>query len=320
MIQDKLSMHSLNRFALSAAALVLVAASGYAAQSITEITLPGTGIFPESITSTPDGTLIAGSLGHGNVLRIAPGSSKVDEWIKAGTGGLNQVLGVYADAKGKTLWVCSNNLANKGEATAAMAFDLKTGAVKGTYVLPGDGTLCNDIAVAADGIAYFTDTRQGSVVMLKPGAKTLEIAAKDPLLAGADGLAFGEKTILYVNSVTAGKLLRLDLGPDGKSKTVVELKLSRPLDRPDGMRAIGKNRLLLAENSGKMDIVTFQGAGLQNAVVTTIKEGLVMTPGVTATRGMAWIVEGKLPYMNDPAYKDKDPGLFKLYAVPLPKN
>jgi hypothetical protein len=74
------------------------------------------------------------------------------------------------------------------------------------------------------------------------------------------------------------------------------------------------------ENSGKMDIITFDGAGLQNAVVKTIKEGLVMTPAVTATRGMAWVVEGKLPYMNDAAYKDKDPGLFKLYAVPLPKN
>jgi hypothetical protein len=156
--------------------------------------------------------------------------------------------------------------------------------------------------------------------MLKPGGKSLEIAAKDPLLAGADGLAFGDTAILYVNSVTTGKLLRLDLGPDGKSKNVVELKLSRPLDRPDGMRAIGKNRLLLAENSGKMSIVTFEGPGMQNAAVKTIKEGLESTPGVTATRGMAWIVEGKLNYRNDPAFKDKDPGLFKMYAVPLPKN
>jgi sugar lactone lactonase YvrE len=305
--------------ALSAAALILIAGAGYAAP-ITEITLPGTRIFPESITSLSDGTLIIGSLGHGNVSRIAPGTTTVEEWIKPGTGGLNQILGVYADEKGKTLWVCSNNLANKGEATAAMAFDLKTGTPKGTYVLPGDGTLCNDIAVATDGTSYFTDTRQGSVLMLKPGAKTLEIAAKDPLLAGADGLAFGEKTILYVNSVTAGKLLRLDLGPDGKAKTVVELKLSRPIERPDGMRAIGKNRLLLAENSGKMSIVTFEGDGLHNAVVTTIKDGLEMTPAVTATRGQAWIIEGKLPYMNDAAYKDKDPGTFKMYAVPLPKK
>jgi len=305
--------------ALSAAALILIAGAGYAAP-ITEITLPGTRIFPESITSLSDGTLIIGSLGHGNVSRIAPRTTTVEEWIKPGTGGLNQILGVYADEKGKTLWVCSNNLANKGEATAAMAFDLKTGTPKGTYVLPGDGTLCNDIAVATDGTSYFTDTRQGSVLMLKPGAKTLEIAAKDPLLAGADGLAFGEKTILYVNSVTAGKLLRLDLGPDGKAKTVVELKLSRPIERPDGMRAIGKNRLLLAENSGKMSIVTFEGDGLHNAVVTTIKDGLEMTPAVTATRGQAWIIEGKLPYMNDAAYKDKDPGTFKMYAVPLPKK
>jgi sugar lactone lactonase YvrE len=297
--------------------LILVAAASYAAQPITEITLPGTLVFPESITSTADGTLIVGSLGHGNVSRIAPGKTTAEEWIKAGTGGLNQVLGVYADEKGKTLWVCSNKMDANGEATSVKAFDLKTGAIKGTYPLPGDGTLCNDIAVAADGTAYITDTRQGSVVMLKPGAKDLEIAAKDPLLAGADGLAFGEKNILYVNSVTAGKLLRVNLGLDGKSKSVTDLKLSRPLERPDGMRAIGKNRMLLAENSGKMDIVTFEGG---NATIKTIKEGLESTPAVTATRGMAWIVEGKLNYRNDPAFKGKDPGMFKMYAIPLPKN
>jgi sugar lactone lactonase YvrE len=311
---------NLDRSARSVGVLILMAASVYAAESITEITLPGTRIFPESITSTPDGTLFVGSLGHGNVLRIAPGTAQVEEWIKPGTSGLNQILGVYADEKGKALWVCSNNLQGKGEPTAAMAFDLKTGAAKGTYVLPGDGTLCNDIAVSSDGTAYITDTRQASVDMLKPGAKTLEVAAKDPLLAGADGLAFGEKNVLYVNSVTAGKLLRVDLGPDGKSKSVTELKLSQALDRPDGMRAIGKNRLLLAENSGNMDIVTFSGPSGQNAEIKTIKEGLESTPAVTATRGMAWIAEGKLNYRSDGEFKDKDPGTFKIYAVPLPKK
>jgi sugar lactone lactonase YvrE len=310
----------LHQCTLRAPALLFQAASAYAAPPVTEITLPGTRVFPESITSTADGTLIVGSLGHGNVSRIAPGKTMAEEWIKPGTGGLNQVLGVFADEKGKTLWVCSNNLDKKGEATAVKAFDLKSGAPKGTYPLPGADALCNDIAVSADGTAYVADTRQASVLMLKRGAKALEIAAQDPLLAGADGLAFGEKTILYVNSVTAGKLLRLDLAPDGKAKSVTDLKLSRPLERPDGMRAIGRNRLLLAENSGKMDIVTFAGPGLQNAVIKTIKEGLESTPGVTATRGMAWIVEGKLNYRNDPAFKDKDPGLFKMFAVPLPKN
>ena len=189
------------------------------------ITLPGARVFPESITSTADGTLIVGSLGHGNVLRIAPGKTTAEEWIKPGAGGLNGVLGVYADEKGKLLWVCSNNLENKGEATSVKTFDLKTGALKGTYPLPGEGPLCNDVAVGADGAAYIADTRLASVLMLKPGAKALEVIAKDPLLAGADGLAFGDKSTLYVNSVMTGKLLRLELGPDGKSKRIVDLKL-----------------------------------------------------------------------------------------------
>src|SRR5580698_11306886 len=99
--------------------VVLALAVGiHAAQSTTEITLPGTRVFPESLTSLSDGTLIIGSLGHGNVLRIAPGKTLAEEWIKPGTGGLNGVLGVFADEKSKTLWVCSNNLDNKGEATS----------------------------------------------------------------------------------------------------------------------------------------------------------------------------------------------------------
>jgi hypothetical protein len=80
------------------------------------------------------------------------------------------------------------------------------------------------------------------------------------------------------------------------------------------MRAIGKNRLLLAENAGKMDIITIEG---QNAVVKTIKSGLDGTTAVTATRGMAWIVEGKLEYRDAPK---KDPGTFKMYAMPIPKG
>jgi sugar lactone lactonase YvrE len=308
--------------AMAAMALIGIAAGAYAAEKITEITLPGTRVFPESMTSTPDGTLIVGSLGHGYVLRIAPGQTNAVEWIKPGTNGLNTVLGVYADERNKLLWVCSDKLGPTGEAPAVKTFDLKTGEPKGSYAMPGDPAmaLCNDIAVGTDRTAYVTDTRQNSVLMLKPGASALEIAAKDPLLAGADGVAFGDKTILYVNSVTAGKLLRLDLGADGKATKITDLTVPRKLDRPDGMRAIGKERLLLAENSGMMSVVTFSGADLQTVALTTLKQVDASTPGVTATKGMAWVVEGKLNYIQDPALHDKDPGTFKMYAVPLPKK
>lgn len=59
-------------------ALLALAVGVYAAETRTEITLPGTRVFPESITSTSDGTLIVGSLGHGNVMRIAPGKTTAE--------------------------------------------------------------------------------------------------------------------------------------------------------------------------------------------------------------------------------------------------
>ena len=73
------------------AVLLAFGAVAWAAPAVTEITLPGTLVFPESITSTSDGTLIVGSLGHGNILRIAPGKNVATEWIKPGAGGLNDV-------------------------------------------------------------------------------------------------------------------------------------------------------------------------------------------------------------------------------------
>lgn len=302
---------------LVVSAIAAVAATAPAAQ-LTQVTLPGARVFPESITSTSDGALIVGSFGHGDVLRIArPGKTDAVEFIKAGANGLNTVLGVFADEKNKLLWVCSNKLGTAGDPTAVKTFDLKTGEPKDSYALPGDRTLCNDIAVAPDGTAYVTDTFGGAVDMLKPGAKALETAAKDPLLAGADGLAFGNATTLYVNSVTANKIVRVTLGPDGKSTGVTDLKLPRALDRPDGMRAVGKGRFLLAENSGNMSLFTVDG---DTVMLTTLKEVSASTPAVTATKGMAWVAEGKLNYVQDPAMKDKDPGTFSIYAVPLPKR
>jgi len=302
----------------STAILAFTAITALAAAPVTEITLPGTRIFPESLTSMRDGTLIIGSLEQAYVSRIAPGKTAAEIFIQPHAAGMKYVLGVYADEKNKTLWVCSDNLDNLAAPEASLnAFDLITGVHKASYSLPGTPALCNDVTVSSSGIAYVSDTHQDSVWMLRPGAKEIENAAKDPLLKGIDGLAFGDENVLYANSFFTGKFLRVDMGTDGKSKKVTELKLSRPLDRPDGMRTISKNRLLMAENSGKMDIVTFEGPDLQNVLITTIKEGLLPTMGVTPARGMAWIAEGK--NRHDPAYKDHDPGPFKLYAVPLPK-
>src|SRR6185312_1457799 len=271
-------------------------------------------LVPESITSLQDGTIILGSV-PGGVYKIKPGETEAKPFVAREGNGFTTVLGVFADEKANTLWVC-----NTGPG-ALKAFDLRTGMAKGSYPMPA-GAVCNDIAVADNGTAYASDTSGAKLFMLKKGATMLEQAAADPLLAGVDGLAFGDRNTLYVNSVTANKLIRLDLGPDGKSTKVTELKLSGPLGAPDGLRAIGKNRFVQSENGnaaragGRLALITVDPK-TNMATITTLKDGMLATPATTATKGMAWVCEGKQDYRNG-ANKGKDPAPFKLYAVKIP--
>jgi sugar lactone lactonase YvrE len=287
----------------------------FAAEKITEISInQPKDLFPESITSLKDGTIILGSV-PGGIYKMKPGEKEPKPFISREGNGFTTVLGVLADEKAKTLWVCNTNPG------ILKAFDLGTGSAKGSYPMPA-GAVCNDIAVADNGTAYASDTAGAKLFMLKKGSTALEQAAADQLLAGVDGLAFGDKNTLYVNSVTANKLIRLDLGPDGKSTKVTDLKLSGVLGAPDGMRTIGKNKFVQAENGnaaragGRLALVTVDPK-TNTATITTLKEGMQATPATTATKGMAWVVEGKQDYRNG-KNKGQDPTPFKLYAVKLP--
>src|SRR5688572_19168362 len=76
-----------------------------------EISIPGTQVVPESITSTADGTLYIGSVGKAQIYRVPPGAATAEVFIQPGTGGMNQIFGVLADEGSGTLWACSNLLA-----------------------------------------------------------------------------------------------------------------------------------------------------------------------------------------------------------------
>jgi sugar lactone lactonase YvrE len=290
------------------------AAIGLSAASLTEVTIHEDKPFPESLSSTSDGSLYIGSLAKGEVLKAAKGAATAEVWIKPGTNGLQRVLGVLADPKSGTLWVCSSKLPPQGAPTALKSFDLKTGAVKGSYDFPGDNTLCNDIAIGPDGTAYATDTIVGSILRLKKGAAALDVWAKDAKLAGIDGIAFGDNSTIYINTVTTGHLFRIPVGKDGAAGAIAQIQPSQELSRPDGMRPLGKNEFLLIEGAGRLDHVTVNG---DNAKIEVLKDGFNGPTAVTRVGDTAWVLEGKLNYMQDPKLKDQDPGPFKVYAVPF---
>jgi hypothetical protein len=294
-------------------ALMLIIAAGGVASAQTA-SVPDKS-FPESLTSTKDGTLYAGSFNLGGVVKVTPGG-KPEQFIKPGTNGSRSVLGVLADEKSGILYVCSNDITGFGvpgpgdaKGTWLKTFDLATGAPKGSFAFKDEKSLCNDIVVGSDGTAY----------SLKPGGTALEAWSTDPALApakdgvGLDGIAVGADGNLYVTTFIPAKLFRIAV-KDGKAGAVTELKPSRAIDHADAMRAFGDSFLLI-EGGGRLDKVTVKG---DEATIETIKDGLTEPVSVTQVGNTGWVAEGKLSYIIG-ENKGKDPGPFELKAVALPK-
>ena len=282
---------------LTALALSLVLPLAAVAAAPDEIRIPGTGIFPESLTSTKDGSVYIGSIGRGMVFRAKAGADTAEPFIAAGSAGLLQVFGVFADERQRTLWVCSNQINTPpGQAqppSALHAFDLKTGAPKGRYEFPKGG-MCNDIVAASDGTVYATDTPGMQVLRLKKGAKALEVwaghGAFGPAGGVLDGITLVDKRVV-VNTLATSRLFTIEVAKDGSAGTITELKLTRQVVRPDGMRALDNHSFLSTDGTGKVVRVTlFENIGS----VHTLKEGFDGIVAVTPVGKDAYALEGQL--------------------------
>lgn len=293
------------------------------------IDLPGERAFPENLTIAPDGTAYVGSL-SGGVWRVALDKGTVTPWIKPGGGGTSSVFGVLADPVNGLLWVCSNDLSAAGVAvegadkgSTVKGFDLKSGAVRVSLALPGAQTFCNDMAVAQDGTLYVTNTNPSHILRWRKGADALEMWLADPALGagqgggGLDGIAIGADGNLYVNNFQSHMFARVAVKPDGGAGAVTPLKTSRPLDTPDGLRAIGGMRFVQAEASGKVALLTVAGDA---ATVETLAEVPAPT-GVAVHGDTLWYVRGEPGYVFNPSLRGKTPPLpFQVAPVALKKS
>jgi sugar lactone lactonase YvrE len=289
------------------------------------ITLPGDRVFPENISSDKAGNIYVGNLGAGGVFRIKPNSTVVESWIAPGAYGSNGVLGVLADERSNTLWVCSNALKEVGidiaggdSISSLKGFDLKTGQGKISVPLPTTPSFCNDIAIGPDGSAFVSNSSSAEILRLAPNAKALEIWFSDPGLqpkdgTGLDGLAFGDDGSLYVDRYDPGDIYRIEV-KGGKAGKATKLQTSRTLVNTDAIRPLGNNRFLLVEGGGRVDRMTIKG---DSAIVETLKDGFDTPTGATRVGNVVWVSEAQFGFLFDPAKKGQKPAPFRIYPVPL---
>ena len=274
------------------------------AASAAEIVVGDVKSQPESLTVAPGGVLIVGSASSPFIYRVRSGATSAEKFIDAsGAGSGTFFLGVLSDLSSNTLWACQltpvPNTVPAKRHTELRSFDLSTGAPKTKWVLPGDNTTCNDMALGPDKALYFTDTATGRIYRLQAGASTAELYLEHRTLMGVDGITFLDGT-MYVNNVTFNKLYRIPVDASGKPSTPVDIWMDQPVLGPDGMRA-ANGKLFVAENGGgKISMLTIHG---DKASVTVLKQGLQTPTGVEPASGTLWFTEravGKAESMPAP--------------------
>jgi sugar lactone lactonase YvrE len=300
-----------------AAALAWV---GGAAAAQSDITINGSRVHPESITSDAAGNIYTGSTG-GTVYRAEAGKTTAEPWIvPSAQNGLTSLFGVLADDRHGLLWVCNNppfgGPPQPGAKSSLKAFDLATGQLSASYDLPGEGPFaCNDIAVAPDGTTFATETAGGRIFALAPRANELTLFAASADLVGIDGIAFAEDGAMYINNVRQNTMQRVNRTGHAFTDLTL-LTLSQPIAGPDGLRHVSGNRFLQAEGQGNR--VTYVDIEGDKATITPVKTGLESSPGVTRVGQTGYATEGKINYLFDPALRDKSPDPFIIRAFPLP--
>ena len=171
--------------------------------------LPDPDLLPEALAWDGAGaSWIVGSLAKRRLIRVRQNASVTDFLSRED---LLRVVGIHADSARAMLWFATwaprvHAVGPDNEpitATRLFRCDLRTGQVLRRYIPPDSGTshLFNDLAIAANGDVYITDTQQAWVYRISAEVDSLEVFLRpDPdHFSGANGivLAPGDRT-LYV--------------------------------------------------------------------------------------------------------------------------
>lgn len=192
---------------------------------------------------TGDGKLLAVDQ-QGNVSTFASG------------GGLRQILGIKVDAARRLLWLVSGRYPEPdapadGGTGGIRAYNVDSGEIVTTIEVDERPILhgFNDLALAADGTVYVTDTNRNSVYKLVPGGKTLELLLQDRRMTFPNGIVLTpDQRTLYVTHVEG--ISAIDVGTG--SRKLLPVPADASVNSIDGL-LLHQGQLYAVQNSPYLD-------------------------------------------------------------------
>jgi len=114
---------------------------------------------------------------------------------------LDAILGLAVDGMRAHLYAVSTNgfeaSAKSERRNAIVCYDLKDGRLTNRFAAP-EAMQLNDLAIAADGTVYTTDSASGTIFRKKPDEKTLTKFGETGAVRGANGIALSSDGMLFV--------------------------------------------------------------------------------------------------------------------------
>jgi sugar lactone lactonase YvrE len=270
--------------------------------------VPEPGLIPEGIAWDPVGRhFYVGSLAREKIVRVSP-EGRAFDFVPSGRDGLWTVLGLRVDPKRRLLWAASAADGREGKAAGSsglFAFELESGKLHERHLVDGQSgkRLFNDIAVAATGAVFVTDSEAGSILRLAPGSGRLDTLSPAGSFVYPNGIALdAAESKLYVADFARGI-------------SIVEIATgkARPLPHPravtlhsvDGLYA-HRGGLVAIQNGPGMERVVFFALDAAGDKVTdlSVLEGrspelALPTTGAIAGDGLFYIANSQIDALQE---------------------
>jgi sugar lactone lactonase YvrE len=281
--------------------------------------------FPEGIAvSKFTGDIFVGSLKENKIVKFPNGKNEPVEFVSSAKHGLLSVIGIIVDDKQKILWACSSNpgvsnYPSDNPIISLKAFDLVSGNLINTYPFFGGG-FCNDITIDSNGNVYATDSFNPRILRVNKSQNRLETWFEDDVFQGKgfnlNGITYVDNSI-YTVKMNSGELFKIDIEENGKPSNFTKIDLPRSLNAPDGIEAIDKNNLLVAENRAEG---TWTGSLTKINLTSPLKMEVLKdnldTPTTVALKGKrAWVLQAQFSHLFGDE-KDLPPEPFEIISVP----